>query len=77
MGKRRILLETDCLELVQLWRRAEDQRSTVDPVLQEIEDLSRTVDDFSLAYVISRSCNKMAHVLSNRSLVHVAWRGDM
>jgi len=46
-----------------LWKRKEDQRSTVGPILQELEDLSRVVDEFSLSYV-NRSCNKVAHVLA-------------
>jgi len=45
-GQQRILLETDCFELVRLWTRKENQQSTIGPILQEIEDLNH--DEFSM-----------------------------
>jgi hypothetical protein len=53
---------TDCLELINLWKKKEVQRSIVDLVLKEIDDI-RLV--FSFSYV-NRSCNKVAHALAKQ-----------
>ncbi|CAD6238392.1 unnamed protein product [Miscanthus lutarioriparius] len=60
-GKQRVVLETDCLELVNLWKKKHSQRSVVDPILKETEDLSLAFHDFFFSYV-NRVCNKVAHV---------------
>lgn len=64
-GVQKVWLETDCLELVNLWQKKDDQRSVIDPVLREIDDLRLAFQDFSFTY-ISRSCNKVAHVLAKQ-----------
>ena len=63
LGLQRIALETDSLELVQLWK--ESQRSTVDPVLQEIDQRRLAFHEFSFSHV-SRNCNKIAHLLAKQ-----------
>jgi ribonuclease HI len=64
-GEQRVILETDCLELVNLWKKRDSQRSVVDPILKEIQDLELAFQEFSFVYV-SRSCNKVAHVLAKQ-----------
>ena len=56
-------METDCLQVVQLWDKLEAQRSIIDPVLRQINDLSLTFQEFSFSFV-SRNCNKVAHFLA-------------
>ena len=36
VGVQKAVLETDCLELVNLWKQKDSQRSIVDPVRKEI-----------------------------------------
>jgi len=47
-GKQWVILETDCLELVNLWKKRDSQRSIIDPILKEIEDLWLAFRDFLL-----------------------------
>jgi hypothetical protein len=37
-GFQRVVVETDCLQVVQLWNKVETERSIIDPVLREISD---------------------------------------
>lgn len=39
-GERRVALETNCLELINLWKKRDVQRSALGPVLEEIFALS-------------------------------------
>jgi len=63
MGLRRVALETDCLQVVQLWK--ESQRSIIDPILKEMEEISLAFQEFSFSF-ISRSSNKVAHLLARQ-----------
>jgi hypothetical protein len=58
-GVQRLVLETDCQVLANLWEQQRYQ-SEVGPILQQIEILSRSLYDFSLIFS-SRSCNSLAH----------------
>lgn len=60
-GYPQMQLETDCLEVVQLWRRRTNLHSIVSHILEEIAELSRVLHDFSFSYV-DRTCNKVAHI---------------
>ena len=60
-GEQRVILETDCLELVNLWKRKDVQRSAVDSVLKEIQDLQIAFQDFFFVYV-NRRCNNIQPV---------------
>jgi ribonuclease HI len=60
MGVRKIYAETDCAEVVHLWNALNTQRSTVNSILGDIKDLSRSFDEFSLLY-LHRSCNRVSH----------------
>jgi len=64
-GERRVVLETDCLELINLWQKRNVQRSAIGPVLEEINALSLAFHSFSFSYV-NRSSNKIAHVLAKQ-----------
>ena len=64
-GDLRVALETDCLELINLWKKRDAQRSTLGPVLEEINALSLAFHSFSFSYV-NRTCNKIAHVLAKQ-----------
>jgi hypothetical protein len=54
-GFQRVHLETDCLDVVQLWKRRGMQRSVIAPVLKEIVELSQGLLDFSFSFV-NRVC---------------------
>ena len=58
-------MEIDCLQFVQLWRKKESQRSVIDPILKEIDEVCLAFQEFSISFV-SRSCNKLAHVLAKQ-----------
>jgi hypothetical protein len=60
LGLQRVAVETDCLQFVQLWRKKESQRSVIDPILKEIDEICLAFQEFSISFV-SRSCNKVAH----------------
>jgi hypothetical protein len=53
-------LETDCQVLVSLWSNRLNQRSEINSLLQQMDDLSRSFVDFRLNF-INRDCNKVAH----------------
>lgn len=59
-GVRKLHLETDCQALVNLWMNRNNQKSEIAPLLQQMEELSRSFEDFRLSF-ISRVCNKVAH----------------
>ena len=51
-GIQQVWLETDCLELVNLWNKKDVQRSIVDSVLKEIDDLRLAFQDFSFFFIL-------------------------
>ena len=75
-GEQRVILETDCLELVNLWKKRTVQRSVVDPALKEIQDLQIAFQDFSFVYV-NRRCNNIAHALAKQVTNRHRWRCGM
>ena len=64
-GATRVVLETDCQDLVRLWSLKDEQRSSVTSILREIQELSNSLISFSLCYA-SRECNLVAHVLAKQ-----------
>jgi hypothetical protein len=64
LGVRKLHLETNCQVLVSLWMSRAKQKSVIAPLLQQIEDLSRSFEDFHLSFS-SRHCNKVAHVIAH------------
>ena len=59
-GVRKLLVETDCQVLVELWENRTTQRSEIDPVLFQMTELNWSFEYFSLCFV-SRTCNILAH----------------
>lgn len=59
-GITRLCLETDCLELVGLWKDLDSQRSSVSFVLHEIRSMCRGFDEFTFSFA-PRTCNRVAH----------------
>jgi ribonuclease HI len=47
-GVQRVILETDCLELINLWK--DTQRSIVDSLLKEIDVIRLAFQNFSFSY---------------------------
>ena len=64
-GATRVVLETDCYDLVRLWSLKDEQRSSVTPILRELQELCNSLVSFSLCYD-SRECNLVAHVLAKQ-----------
>jgi hypothetical protein len=54
-------METDCLEVVNLWNTRHESRSIVAPLLQEIGELVLSFLSFSVQHVM-RSANHSAHL---------------
>ena len=59
-GVEYLQLETDCKVLVSLWEKSTFQNSEIGPLLQQINDLSRSFVEFDL-FFSNRSCNRLAH----------------
>jgi hypothetical protein len=55
-GFPKVVMETDCLELVNLWKTLHGSRSPVAPILQEIGDLVLSFSSFIIQHV-PRSAN--------------------
>ena len=64
-GFHKIHLETDCLELIQLWEKREMQRSIIAPILSEINEFRLASTEFVFTFA-SRSCNRVAHLLAKQ-----------
>lgn len=64
LGLRNIVIERDCLSLVQDVQRGSQGRSNFDLVLDDITDLFTSFDNVSFSFV-KRSGNKVAHILAH------------
>jgi hypothetical protein len=60
-GFQNMVLEMDCLEVVNLWNTRHGSRSVVTPILQEIGDVAL---NFCLCVIqhVTRSTNHLAHL---------------
>ncbi|KAF7078794.1 LOW QUALITY PROTEIN: hypothetical protein CFC21_083168 [Triticum aestivum] len=58
-------METDCLEIVNLWNDRHNTRSIVAPILVEIGELTMSFD-FLIQHV-SRTANLPAHLCAKRA----------
>jgi hypothetical protein len=65
-GCTRVMLEVDCLEIVDLWDSRAGSRAVVAPILQDIEGLSSLFSSFSISHVI-RSSNTAAHICAKHA----------
>src|SRR4051812_36121599 len=65
-GLTHVIMETDCLEVVNLWNTRHNDRSVVVPLLLEIAELSTTFISFVIQHV-SRSANVPTHLCVKRA----------
>ena len=56
-----VVLKTDCLEVVNLWKTRHDSRSVVAPILIEMGELAGSLNSFAIHHVV-RSANGPAHI---------------
>lgn len=61
-----MIMETDCLTLVNLWNTRHNDRSVVAPILAEIGELSSSFLVFVIQHV-TRSANLPAHLCAKRA----------
>jgi hypothetical protein len=60
-GYSKVVLETDCLEVISLWNNRHDSRSVVAPILQEVGELVISFNSFIFQHVF-RLANNAAHL---------------
>jgi ribonuclease HI len=60
-GYSKVVMETDCLEVISLWNNRHDSRSVVAPILQELGELVISFNSFIFQHV-PRSANNSAHL---------------
>jgi hypothetical protein len=65
----KITCESDCEDLVRLWRDRHTQRSVIAPILSEAEDLVSSFEFFELRFV-GRSANFVAHECARYACDH-------
>ena len=63
LNRPKVMLETDSLELQSLWRSKDNNRSTILPVLNEVQELMGRCMVFELSHV-KREANSVAHDLA-------------
>jgi hypothetical protein len=68
-GFHKIHLETDCLELIQLWEKREMQRFIITPILLKINEFRLASSEFVFTFA-SRSCSRVAHVSQTSQKTH-------
>jgi hypothetical protein len=61
-----VTMETNCLELVNLWNNHRNSRSIVAPILLEIGELASSFTSFRIEYVI-RTVNYPTHLCAKRA----------
>ena len=61
-----MIMETDSVEMVNLWNNRRNSRPVVAPVINEIEELADVFHSFVIQYV-SRSANGPAHLCVQRA----------
>jgi hypothetical protein len=59
-GVQRLKMESDCQVLIRLWINRANQKSKVDSLLKQMEDISWSFEAFHLSF-ISRDCNRLVH----------------
>uniref|UniRef100_A0A453JMD1 RNase H type-1 domain-containing protein n=1 Tax=Aegilops tauschii subsp. strangulata TaxID=200361 RepID=A0A453JMD1_AEGTS len=65
-GLQRVVFETDCLELVQLWNSQHFTRSVIAPILLDIEELASSFPSFDIQHVF-RQANTSAHLCAKHA----------
>ncbi|KAF7008929.1 hypothetical protein CFC21_023575 [Triticum aestivum] len=59
-------MESDCLEVVNLWNSRHDDRTVVAPILAEILELYTSFKSFCIQY-ISKTANYPAHLCARHA----------
>jgi hypothetical protein len=73
-----VTMETDCLELVNLWNNRRNSRSIVAHILLEIGELASSFTSFSIQHVM-RTANYPTHLCAKRAstlCVTESWMDD-
>lgn len=71
LGFQRVVVQTDRLQVLQLWNKLGDLATIIDPVLREISDLRIVFQEFLISFV-SKNFNKVAYFLAKQvSASHV------
>ena len=65
-GYAHVILESDCLEIVNLWNTRHGSRSVVAPLLVEIGEHALSFDSFVIQHV-NRSANLPAHLCAKHA----------
>jgi hypothetical protein len=65
-GYTHVIMETDCLEVVNIWNSRYTDRSVIAPILFEIGELALSFISFVVQHVI-RSANGPAHLCAKRA----------
>ena len=63
-----VALETDCQNLIKLWKTREKNRSEVLSILWDLQEISKEFISFSFTYV-KRAANMAAHCLAKQTSV--------
>ena len=66
IGLSKVIVESDAQEVVKLWRDRNQNRSVIAPILQEIEELSGSLQSFQLNFV-GREANEGAHLCAKQA----------
>ena len=65
-GYEKVVMESDCLEVVNLWNSRHDDRTVVAPILSEILEHSISFKSFCIQY-ISRTANYPTHLCARHA----------
>ena len=65
-GFQEVIIETDCLEVVELWKNRHNSFAVVAPLFYEIGELATVFSYFDILHVI-RSANYPAHLCAKRA----------
>ena len=63
-GFSNVVLQTDCLEVVNLWNTRHDSRSAVAPILVEIGELAGSLNSFDIHHVVRSATTPLIYVRS-------------
>jgi hypothetical protein len=64
-GYSHVIIQVDCLELVNLWNSRDNNRSIAAPILEELGDIVLDFASFSVIHV-GRTLNHPAHLCARR-----------
>jgi hypothetical protein len=72
-----VVLESDSLELITLWKGREKQRSEITPILKEIQTMVLRISSFTVVH-IRRTANMVAHLCAKNgsSIQSVVWENN-